>query len=130
MPLIITATDFSDVGKNAVNYACKLASAQKAQLIIIHSYIIPVMFSDVPMPVSLVDDAQRDSDEQMNKLVSNMARAYPEVAIKGKVIYGDIVDAIEEYTEANIKPWMIVIGNSSVAENFTWLDNRSEEHTA
>jgi hypothetical protein len=50
MPLIIAATDFSDVAENAVNYACSLATAQKAEVMVIHSFIVPVMFSDIPMP--------------------------------------------------------------------------------
>ncbi len=59
MPLIIAATDFSDIAQNAVKYACNLAIAQKADLLILHSYIMPVMFSDVPIPAALVNDAQK-----------------------------------------------------------------------
>jgi nucleotide-binding universal stress UspA family protein len=123
MPIIITATDFSDTGNNAVNYACQLAAEQKARLIIIHSYMVPIMFSDVPMPATVIDDAQQDSDEQMKKLVAEMEQNYTGLDIKGKVIYGDLVDAIEEFTEENTRPWMVVIGNSSAAETSSWPDS-------
>jgi nucleotide-binding universal stress UspA family protein len=123
MPLIITATDFSDTGTNAVNYACQLATAQQAQLVIIHSYMIPIMFSDVPMPATIVDDAQHDSEEQMIKLVAEMEGSYPGLDIKGKIVYGDIIDAIEEFTEENVKPWVVVIGNSSSREDSSWPDS-------
>ena len=76
MPLIITATDFSDVAENAVNYACSLATALKADVVILHSFIVPVMFSDIPMPVSLMNDAQGDADESMKKLVERCSATY------------------------------------------------------
>jgi nucleotide-binding universal stress UspA family protein len=123
MPLIITATDFSEVSENAVNYACKLASLHNAQVIIIHSFIIPVMFSDIPMPASLVTDAQSDADIQMNKLVGSMKMAYPGLMINGKVIYGDTISVLEDYAQENKKPWLIVVGNSITTENSTWPDS-------
>lgn len=123
MALIIAATDYTETGRNAVDYACKLASAQKVRLIIIHSYSVPVMFSDVPMPASLLDDTQHDSEDQMKKLVISMLRSYPELEIEGKVIYGDIVDAIEEYSRQHQTPRMIVIGNNAINESHSWPDS-------
>ncbi len=123
MSFIITATDFSEVAENAVNYACRLAIEQNAQVIIIHSFIIPVMFSDIPMPGSLITDAQNDAEDQMNQLVANMKQAYPALAINGKVIYGDTVDSIEEYTGENTSPLLIVVGNIGPSETATWPDS-------
>lgn len=123
MPLIIAATDFSDVAENAVNYACSLASSQNAEVMVIHSFIVPVMFSDIPMPVSLMSDAQKDAEAQMKKLTDGMSKAYPGVKIKGKVIYGDTISVIEEYSEEKHRPWLVVVGNSSTAENNAWPDS-------
>src|ERR1039458_3926639 len=120
MPLIITATDFSEVAENAVNYACNLASTQSAHVVIVHSFIIPVMFSDIPMPGSLITDAQNDAEEQMKKLVNIMMLSFPGLAIDGKVIYGDTIDALSDYSEENNKPWMIIVGNSSFGEYSYW----------
>ncbi len=123
MSLIIAATDFSNIGKNAVNYACGLASAQNAQLIIVHSYLMPIMFSDVPMPATMINDTQHDAESQMDKLVNDCSAAYPDVNMEGKVVYGDIVDVIDEYSEEHIIPQIIVVGNSSAAEINTWPDS-------
>jgi len=123
MPFIIAATDFSEVANNAVNYACSLASAQRTEVMIIHSFIVPVMFSDIPMPVSLMNDAQRDAEAQMKRLSDSKAALYPDVKITGKVIYGDIITVIEEYSENNYRPWLVVAGNSSNAENGSWPDS-------
>jgi len=123
MPLIITATDFSEVAENAINYACKLASLQNGQVQIIHSFIIPVMFSDIPMPGSLITDAQNDAEMQMDKLVGTMSAAYPGVNIKGKVIYGETADVIDDFTEESEYPWLVVVGNNGPTENSNWPDS-------
>ena len=99
MSLIIAATDFSEVAENAVRYACALATAQKSKVTIIHSFIIPVMFSDIPMPGSLVADAQTEAKERMEELVSNMRAAYPGIEINSKVIAGNAIDALENYID-------------------------------
>ena len=123
MPLIIAATDFSDVAENAVNYACSLATAQKAEVMIIHSFIVPIMFSDVPMPVSLMNDEQQYAETQMEKLVARMSLLFHEIKINGRVIYGDTISVIEDYSEQNSRPWLVVVGNSSSGENSTWPDS-------
>ncbi len=123
MPLIITATDYSEVSENAVIYACDLALAENAKLIILHSFIIPVMFSDIPMPGTLINDAQTDAEEQMKTLTAKISASYPTLAIEGKVIYGSALDGLEELTEANNSPWLIVVGNSNAAADSPWPDN-------
>lgn len=123
MSLIITATDFSEVAKNAVNYACSLAAAQKAQVVVIHSFSFPVMLTDVPMPATLMNDTQHDAENNMEHLVQKLQAAYPGTRIDGKVIYGDIIDTIEEYAQDTRKPWMIVIGNSITGDAPTWPDS-------
>jgi len=123
MPLIIAATDFSEVAENAVHYACSLAAAQKTEVMILHSFIVPVMFSDIPMPVTLMNDAQKDAEAQMKKLTQDMTALHPDITIKGRVLYGDIINVIEDYADKNHRPWLIVVGNSSNAENNTWPDS-------
>lgn len=119
MPLIITATDFSDVATNAVNYACSLAQAVSGQVVIIHSYSIPLMFSDVPMPVSYINDTQHDAETHIGQLAARMRELYPGVSIKANVVFGEIIDAIEDYSSEHEQPWMIVVGNST-ANGSTW----------
>ena len=123
MPLIITATNFSDVAGNAINYACSLANEHKADVMILHSFIIPVTFSDIPLPGSVINDTQDEAEEFLASEVSRFKTIYPEINIKGKIIYGSTVDAIDELTEECGEPWMIVVGNSTTEENHTWLDS-------
>ena len=120
MPLIITATDFSAIAENAANYACRLAIAQNAQLTIIHSFVFPVMFSDIPLPANLINDTEDDLDMQMKKLVTRLKTAYPTLNIQGIVIDGDLIKSLEEYVKNNSEPWLVVLGNSNTGENNNW----------
>ncbi len=122
MPVIIAATDFSQTSENAVNYACKLAATQNAQVIIIHAFMIPVMFSDIPMPGNIITDAEKGAEDEMNKLTARMNTAHPGLAIEGRVIYGNLVEALEDYTGEKNSPWLVVVGNSR-AEGTKWPDS-------
>ncbi len=123
MPLIITATNFSDVAGNAINYACSLATNFMAEVVILHSFIIPVTFSDIPLPGSVINDTQEEAEEFLAGEVNRFKEIYPEINIKGKIIYGSTVDAIDELIEECGEPWMIVVGNSTTEQNHTWLDS-------
>ena len=120
MPLIITATDFSAVAENAANYACQLAIAQNAQLTIIHSFIFPVMFSEIPLPANLINDTENDLGSQMKKLVAKLKLSYPELEIQGVVLDGDLIKTLEEYSKKTAEPWLVVLGNSNTGEYNTW----------
>ncbi len=123
MPLILTATDFSEVADNAVNYACQLAATCNASVIVVHSFIQPIMFSDMPMPGSIVADEQQDAELQMSTLVQKLEDDYPDLRIKGKVIYGDTLDVFEEYKDNDQAPLMVVLGNSSLHESSSWSES-------
>jgi len=116
MPLLITATDFSAVGTNAVHYACNLALAKGSELVVVHTFMIPIMFSDMAMPNNLINDAQNDAESQMKQLVADLIAAYPGLVVTGKTIYGDITDALNEYTAQNKDPWIVVIGNNNAPD--------------
>lgn len=122
MPEIIAATDFTEIAENAVRYACGLAKACDASIIIAHSFIIPVAFSDTPMPVMPVDEGRELAEEKMTELVNKMQAEFTDLPITGKVMYGDIVDSLQEYIEDEVKPWLIVLGNSDVDDDSAvWL---------
>jgi nucleotide-binding universal stress UspA family protein len=117
MPVIIAATDFSNAGNNAVHYAHAMASAYGCALHIVHSYVIPVAYGDTPVPLVPVDDGREIAEGGMSQLTAQLA-AGPEVLTH--IIYGDITDALQEYT-GKVQPWMIVVGNSADEDTKFWL---------
>ena len=112
MPVIIAATDFSEVANNAIAYACDLAKATGASVLIVHSFVIPIAFSDTPLPVMPLDEGRDIAEDRIKEVVALQRKNNPDININGKVLYGDIVDCLEEYIEDEGAPWMIVVGNS------------------
>jgi len=120
MPLIITATDFSEIANNAVHYACKIASATGATVTVFHTFMIPVSFNDNPMPVMPIEDGKEIAEESMKQLLGVLQRTYPDVQINSHVTFGDITESLQEYVEKQ-HPWLIIIGNSSTENGTYWL---------
>ncbi len=120
MSHILVATDFSEVAENAIHYACQMAKDHQASVTVLHSFIIPVTFSDTPMPVMPVDEGREIAEDRMNQILDELRRQYPELAIGSKIMFGDIVDCIEEYAEEQ-KPWLVVLGNSGTEDSNLWL---------
>jgi nucleotide-binding universal stress UspA family protein len=123
MSLIITATDFSDVATHAAHYACLLAQTSNAPVVVMHTFILPVAFNDVPMPVIPIDEARQTAEDSINSFVRELQQAYPGLSITGKVSYGDITDSLQEYAEET-HPALVVIGNSNEeGMSFWWGSN-------
>ena len=122
MSEIIVATDISGIAQNAARYACGLAQSCKASVTIAHSFIIPVAFSDTPMPVMPVDEGREIAEEKMKDLLHDLRSEFPELPLEGRVMYGDIVDSLQEYIEDGSEPWLIILGNSDVDDDSAiWL---------
>lgn len=124
MPAIITATDFSDLANHAVDYACRLAADMGAELIVTHTFVVPIAFSDTPMPVMPVDESMQIAEERMAKEIARLQAIHSGIGITGKVMYGDLVDALQEYTE-DVQPAFVVIGNSTGEDNNLWLGSNA-----
>ena len=120
MPHLLVATDFSDVAENTVRYACQLAGHLRAEVVLLHSFMIPVTFSDTPMPIMPVDEGKEIAEERMTELADQLRATYPDISISSKVMFGDIVDCIEEYSEKEA-PLMVMLGNSGSGESTLWL---------
>ncbi len=108
---IIATTDFSDVANNAMQYACHLAQDLNASVTLLHSFVIPVTFSDTPMPVIPVDESREIAEERMTSYTRQLQADFPGLEINRKIMYGDIVDCLREYTET-APPLVVVMGNS------------------
>lgn len=119
MSLIITATDFSEIANNAVHYACAMATGCNARVTIVHSFAIPVTFTDNPMPLMPIDEGKEVAEESMSLLVSKLSLAYPGLLIDSHITFGDITSSLDEYAEKH-EPSFIVIGNSSSDEAASW----------
>ncbi len=122
MPFIIVATDFSVVADNALTYACDFALAQNVDVSLIHTYAIPVTLGDLSIPMP-AEDFREDADIRMSKLITELHQLYPQITFKSAIIYGNIIDAITEFTGEGEPPLLVIAGNSYSHDNPAWLDS-------
>lgn len=92
MKTILTTTDFSKTGNNAVNYAANLALVTKSKLILFHAYYSPLMVTELPYTTTTEDfQLEEKSDEQLDLMVKHIQNIYGSdleveyISISGKV---------------------------------------------
>lgn len=100
MKTILAATDFSKASRNAVNYAAEIARKSNARLILFHSYMPPIIVSDVPVVMSLPEDVEKNALKTLRRMTSGLILKYgknlkPELVCK----YGMAVDAINTFAK-------------------------------
>jgi len=108
---IIATTDFSDIADNAVRYACQLASDVHAQVTLLHAFVIPVTFSDSPMPILPLDESRKVAEERMESYRSHLQSEFPGLQIRSQIMYGDVVDCLHELSD-DTTPTLVIMGNS------------------
>ena len=121
MPVILTATDFSEIANNAVRYACSLAKQQGLSVTVVHAFIIRVTFTDTPMPMVPADEARKIAEDRMAVLQVQLKTEFEGLQIAGKVLYGELIDCLEEYIEEDTVPWLVVLGNTKPEDHLLWM---------
>lgn len=98
MKHLLTATDFSDGGNNAVAYAAALARGAGASLHLLHAY--KAQTSGATVFKGLNDILEQDAKAGLAGLVQELQATYPELPIHTHVAYGDPQDVIPKKAEA------------------------------
>lgn len=121
MSYILATTDFSAVSENSVLYAAALGQRMGMPVTLLHSFVMPAMFSDVTIPASLIDDTRTDAVEKIEQLAGALAQQFPGLAIAHEVLYGTFTDCIDQIVADNGSPYIVVMGNSNTLEDSSWL---------
>jgi nucleotide-binding universal stress UspA family protein len=109
MKTILLPTDFSKSSKNAIAYAVEIAKRSKAKLILLHTYSVPIVTTDV-MVVPPIHEIERSAISSLKKMADTLHRAYGnKIAIDYKCMYGTPVESISEFCKKN-KVDLIVMG--------------------
>lgn len=110
MKLILAATDFSKASRNAVNYAAEMAKRCKVHLVLFHSYMPPVIMSDVPVIMPASSELEKDALKVMKRMAASLkAKFGPSLKLELVCKYGMAVDAITDYAGEN-KVDLVVMG--------------------
>ena len=113
MKKIILATDFSPVALNAANYAAELATAIKADLLLVHTYFLIETYSIVPSIVT-AGELEYDVNMSMDELKKELVKKHSSLNIKTVVRRGTLINELKQLCE-EIKPFCIVMGSQGAS---------------
>lgn len=110
MKTILVATDFSEISKNALDYAIEFAKPTDAKIILFHSFHIPVVTTDVIVIAPAIDELEKNANDCLLKIKKEIElKKGKSVSIECVAKMGFAVDEINEYTKEN-KIDLVVLG--------------------
>ncbi len=127
MSYLLAATDFSDIGSNAVQYTCALARAHKFEVVVFHSFTLPLVVSELPIPALSYEEALECAEDTLEEHLSQLREQYTDVPVRGKVYFGELAEGIDKYATKYGKPYLVLVGNSNQGTHANWLDSRMLE---
>ncbi len=115
MKTIIIATDFSSVAANATRYGIDMAAAIQSDILLFHTYELPVNMAEVPVVMIPADEMKTIAEEKLLALKKEM-EAFAPATMKIDIMaaLGDTTNELQELCD-KIKPFAIVMGTHSVA---------------
>ncbi|NCT74747.1 MAG: universal stress protein [Chitinophagaceae bacterium] len=110
MQKILAPTDFSDPSVNAVTWAADLACVSGAELYVLHVSPLPASYSEVPPPVSMIQDMHERAVKRMKELKEKLLQhTHDSIRIHTQISQGDVLLEIESLA-GKIDPYAIVMG--------------------
>ena len=110
MKKIIVCTDFSANAKSAVDYAFTLAQYYKAELILLHSYLVPVPVSEVPPSTEMYEQTKITAENMMSNLLDELQKNNTDgITVRIHTENENLLLCVEELAK-KINPDLIVIG--------------------
>ena len=109
MKTILVPVDFSKNSDNAIHFALELNRKMKAKVILFHSYIIPVLASDIPVIMPSDNELKKEAQKNMSKLQEKYLEEYPGMEIETVLSAGYAEDEISRVS-AHRKADLVVMG--------------------
>lgn len=115
MKTIVAATDFSPVSLNAVDYATDMACMTGANLVLFHTYALPIPFGELPAPTVNIEQLDENAKRLIEALKEKLLdRAGDRLIIHNEVRAGEVLTELVKYC-SNVKPQAVVIGAESAS---------------
>ncbi|MEW6469397.1 MAG: universal stress protein [Bacteroidota bacterium] len=96
MKTILVPTDFSKSAENAMYYACELASATGAKIILFHAYHIPVAVAEMPTIVVSMEELDKELTAKMEKVKEEILSVYKLLIVKCELKAGFAAEEIAD----------------------------------
>ncbi|MBI2730378.1 MAG: universal stress protein [Sphingobacteriales bacterium] len=132
MKKIVACTDFSANATVAIDYAFALANYYKAELVLLHSYLVPVPVSEVPPSTEMFEQAKKESEDYLEKIKADLQAKNKEgIFISTYTENENLLLCLEEFCKNN-NPDLVVVGTRGhrdivdvlVGSNTTKIVNR------
>lgn len=94
MKTFLLPTDFSENALHAIRYALKLNKKINAEVVLFHSYVVPVYSTDIPLTVPQDAELREISEGAINALSDKLKSEFPEAKIKTDIQQGYPEDEI------------------------------------
>lgn len=78
MKTILVPIDFSKESENAIVYAAEMNKSTKANILLFHTYHVPMPASDLPVLIE-AEELRRDAESLLESLVKKYSSIYPEM---------------------------------------------------
>jgi nucleotide-binding universal stress UspA family protein len=91
---------------------------------LLHAYVVPVTFGEMPLPVMPAEDARQLAVDQLNSALASLRSKFPDADISGDVLYGDLADVLDEAAN-EVAPLLIVIGNDEDTDAEGWIGSNA-----
>ena len=102
MKTILVPTDFSNISKNAINYAVELAKLTKSKIILFHAFYVPIVTTDV-MVIPPMEEIEESNLSVLKKIEKAIYKKHgKKVIVECKCKYGFPVDEINQKMEVRL----------------------------
>lgn len=109
MITVIVHTDFSISSRNALNYTCALVDKQEVQLVLLHVYTIPAMYTGNGIALTTISNAFAEAEERLEEEVEWIHHNYSSISITPRAMVGGFMASLREQVNA-FRPALVVMG--------------------
>jgi nucleotide-binding universal stress UspA family protein len=97
---ILVPTDYSEISRNAVEYALHLAREERAGILLYHVFHVPLPSHDTPVPIADYPGLEKAEEEKMQKFAVELKKFVGgQVKIRTRCVPGFVQDEINNYCE-------------------------------
>jgi len=101
-------------------FAARLAVTLHCPLHVLHSYTIPYVVGEFPVPVITPDDQRSLATRQIEASAQKLRAEFPDLEIKTELQYGIPADVLADAVEQE-QPLIVVLGNDESDQGESWI---------
>lgn len=117
---ILVPTDFSSQASHALQWAVRWSSKLDKRITLMHSYVLPVYATDLPIALPNDMDLEKDSETALHELVVKIGAQHPDIHFSTLAVPGYAEDEIVQVAES-LKCDSVIMGTHGASGMREWL---------